>query len=94
MVIRKDLCDENDFTGEVRGCVMMDGRVVEVPVVTKTVNTPYYVGKVEGVAMNFPIYDLVIGNLPGARSQEDPDPSWEPPQIHGVIVDAPEDTMR
>ena len=90
MVIRKDLCDADDFTGEVRGCIMMDGRVVEVPVVKKPVNTPYYVGIVEGVAMNFHIYDLVIGNLQGARSQEDPDPRWEPPELQVAIKEIAE----
>ena len=78
MVIRKDLCDTDDFTGETRGCVMMDGRLIEVPVVTKTVDTPYYTGIVEGIAMDPPIYDLVIGNIPTAQNQEDPDTSWEP----------------
>ena len=41
MVIREDLCDHTYFTGETRGCVMMDGRVVEVPVVKKRADTPY-----------------------------------------------------
>ena len=79
MVIREDLCDPRDFTGETSGCVMMDGRVIEVPVVKKKVDTPYYIGEVEGVAMKAPIYDLVIGNVHGARGQEDPDTSWEVP---------------
>ena len=79
MVIREDLCDPRDFSGETRGCVMMDGRVIEVPVVKKKVDTPYYIGEVEGVAMKAPIYDLVIGNVHGARGQEDPDTSWEIP---------------
>ncbi len=60
MVIREDLCDPRDFTGETRCCVMMDGRVIEVPVVKKKVDSPYYIGEVEGVAMIAPIYDLVI----------------------------------
>ena len=79
MVIREDLCDPTDFTGETRGCVMMDGRVIDVPVVKKKVDTAYYIGEVEGVAMKAPIYDLVIGNVHGARGQEDPDTSWEIP---------------
>ena len=58
---------------------MMDGRVMEVPVVKKKVDTPYYIGEVEGVAMKTPTYDLVIGNVHGARGQEDPDTSWEVP---------------
>ena len=88
MVIRKDLCDPDDFTGETRGCVMMDGRVIEVPVVTKTVDTPYYTGLVEGVAMDSPVYDLVIGNLLGAWNQEDPDTSWEPSELKKTTVNA------
>ena len=56
---------------------MMDGRVVEVPVVKKRVETPYCIGEVEGVAMKAPIYDLVIGNVHGERVQEDQDTSWE-----------------
>ena len=58
---------------------MIDGRVIEVPVVKKKVVTPYYIGEVEGVAMKAPIYELVIGNVHGARGQEDPDTSWEVP---------------
>ncbi len=70
MVIRKDLCDPRDFTGETRSCVMMDGRVVEVPVVKKRVDTPYYIGEVEGVAMKAPIYDLVIGKSMGHEDKK------------------------
>ena len=77
MVIRDDLRDSRYFTGDTRGCVMMDGRVVEVPIVKKRVDTPYYIGEVEGVAMKAPIYDLVILNVHGARGQEDPATSWE-----------------
>ena len=60
MVIREDLFDPRYFTGETRGCVMMDGRVVEVPVVKKIVDTPHYTGEVEDVAMKATIYDLAI----------------------------------
>ena len=58
---------------------MMEGRVIEVPVVNKRVDTPYYIGDVEGVDMKAPIYDLVIGNIHRARGQEDRDTSWEIP---------------
>ena len=88
MVIRKDLCDPGDFTGETRGCVMMDGRVIEVPLVTKTVDTPNYTGIVKGVVMDSPVYYFVIGNLLGARNQEDPDTSWEPFELKKTTVNA------
>ena len=40
---------------------------------------PCYIGEVEGVAMKVPIYDLLIGNVHGARGKENPDTSWEVP---------------
>ena len=57
---------------------MMDGIVVEVPVVKMRVDTPYYIGEVEGVATKAPIYDLGIGNVHHeAQGQVDPAISWE-----------------
>ena len=41
MVIRQDQCDLRYFTDETRCCVMIDGRVIEVPIVKKRVDTPY-----------------------------------------------------
>ena len=63
MVIGEDLCDPRYFTGETRGGVMMDVSVVEVPVVKRRVDTPYYIGEVEGVAMKAHIYDAVMRHV-------------------------------
>ena len=63
--MKEDLCDHSDFTGETIGSVMLDGRVVEVTVVKKRVDTQYYIGEVECVDM--------------ARGQEYTDTSWEVP---------------
>ena len=41
------------------------------------VDTPYLKGQVEAQCLPDPIYDLVIGNVPGARAADDPDPSWK-----------------
>ena len=46
---------------------MMDSRVIEVSVVKKRVDNPYYIGEVDGVARKAPIYDLVIAHIHGAR---------------------------
>ena len=34
-------------------------------------------GQVEAQCLLDPIYDLVIGNVPGARAADNPDPSWQ-----------------
>jgi hypothetical protein len=33
----------------------------------------------------YPVYDLVIGNLDGAREPSDPDQDWSPPQISDPV---------
>ena len=57
---------------------MMDGYVTETPVVKKKVDTPYFIGEVEALAMENPPYGLVIGNIPKAREPSDPDCTWKP----------------
>ena len=77
-VIKDDLCQESDFTGGTKSCLMINGAVVNVPVAKINVHTPYYSGEVEALAMKNPPYDLIIGNLPGARDANCPDPEWQP----------------
>ena len=40
------------------------------------VDTPFYVGTVEALCLQDPLFDLIIGNVPGARRSDDPNPEW------------------
>ena len=77
VVIRRDLVEEDQLTGEQRGCVLIDGTVRKVPVARVYIDTPYYRGNVTALCMKQPIYDLVLGNIAGVRCPSDPDPEWE-----------------
>ena len=41
-----------------------------------SVETPYYSGMVEALVLPDAIYDLIIGNIKGARNPDNPDPNW------------------
>ena len=69
-VVRLDLVDPSDLTGEMQKCVLMDGTTKHFPVVEIWVDMPYYVGKVEALGMREPMCDLVIGNSPWGRRAE------------------------
>lgn len=86
-VIRKDLCVDIDFTGTFRSCQMMDGRVIQAPMVSKEVSTPFYSGKINAIALESPVYDLVIGNIDGARPADHPDPAWSPVNLDQSTLD-------
>ena len=55
---------------------MIDGTARNVPLARVNVDCPYYKGEVEAMVMPLPVYDLIIGNVPGAREPSNPDRSW------------------
>ncbi|KAH6932361.1 hypothetical protein HPB50_004890 [Hyalomma asiaticum] len=40
------------------------------------IDTPYYRGEVLAACMEDPLFDLILGNIEGARAPADPDAAW------------------
>ncbi|KAL1438050.1 hypothetical protein MTO96_048414 [Rhipicephalus appendiculatus] len=59
--------------------LLLDGRCKELAEARIWIHTPYFVGDVTALCMTSPIYDRVLGNIPGAREAHEPDPNWEDP---------------
>ena len=49
-------------------CTLLKG-----PFANVEINTPYYSGTVEALCLRDPLYQLIIGNIPGARVPDNPD---------------------
>ena len=79
VVVRRNLVRDDQFSGEKRACVLIDGTIRCFPVVLIHVNTPYFVGQTEALCMDNPVYDLILGNIHGVRDPADPDPNWISP---------------
>lgn len=77
VVVRRSCVEEDRITERKQVCVLADGTKVEVPIACIHVDTPYFTGEVEAWCMENPIYDLILGNIPGARSPESPNPDWK-----------------
>ena len=77
VIVKSSLVHNNQLTGETRQCIYIDGTSQELPVAHIHVQTPYYTGTVEALCMDTPIYDLVIGNIPGATSATSINPIWD-----------------
>ncbi|KAL8619623.1 hypothetical protein ACOMHN_019678 [Nucella lapillus] len=71
-VVKASLVKEEDLTGQVQTCTLIDGTKREFPVAELVVRTPYLSGKLSALVMESPIYDLIVGNVPGARDPGDP----------------------
>ncbi|XP_060070261.1 uncharacterized protein LOC132550238 [Ylistrum balloti] len=90
VVVRKCLVDEGCFTDRVQVCTFADGSKLQTPVVTVEVDSPYYKGTTEAWALETPLYDLIIGNIPGALPPNQPDQNWKmrEPDVQAVVTRA------
>ena len=66
VVVKADLLPDNCLTGKNCLVKLADGQVQCYPVAAFQVSTPYYSGVVTAICMKEPLYDLIIGNIPGA----------------------------
>ena len=78
VVVKSCYVKPSQMTGDVKTCtcILIDGTVRRYPVATILIDTPYYVGSVSALCMNDPVYDLILGNVPGVREPTNPDTSW------------------
>lgn len=76
VVVKRDLVTDDQLTGEVQRCVLIDGTVRNVEEASIYVDTPYFTGNVKALCMKEPVYDLILGNIDGVRNQNDPDLQW------------------
>ena len=76
-IIRESLIQKEQLSGKSVVCTLADGTKRKFPIAVTNVDTPYYSGMVEALCMPEPVYDLVLGNIDGVRSAENPDQNWQ-----------------
>jgi len=70
VVVKRELVDDEQMSGGTETCILIDGRVRRKPVAEIEIETPYYTGKVKAVCMDNPLYDVIIGNVPGVSDED------------------------
>ena len=86
IVVKRDLVSEDQFTDEFNVMLLIDNTARKVPIAKIDVDTPYLKGQVEAQCLPDAVYDLIIGNVPGARAADNPDPSWQVPVQEACAV--------
>ena len=69
VVVKRDLVEQCQLTGDFQRLVLMNRSVLEVLVARISIDTPVYTGEVLALCMHDPICDLVIGNIPGVHRE-------------------------
>ena len=77
IVVKGDLVPEEDKLREYAALILADGTVRNFQRAMVDVYIPYLCGPVKAFCMKTPVYDLIIGNVEGARNADAPDPLWD-----------------
>ena len=70
VVVKRELVDDEQMTGGTETCILIDGTVRRTPVAEIAIETPYYTSKVKAICMDNPLYDVIIGNVPGVSDED------------------------
>ncbi|XP_041466400.1 uncharacterized protein LOC121416935 [Lytechinus variegatus] len=87
VIVRYELVREEQFFGDRLTCLLVDRTLRNFRRAKIDIDTPYFKGKVEALCVPTPVYDLVLGNIPGARQPADPDGDWTPGDHQGSAVE-------
>ena len=68
---------KGDFTGSMGFVMATDRTLKKAPIAEIKMDMPYHTGVTEAICLQDPLFDLVIGNIPGARNLDDPVPGVE-----------------
>ena len=71
VVVRRSLVQNHQLIGSDQRCVLIDGTIRVYPVAEIDIKTPYYTGIVKALCMKKPLYDIIIGNVQGAKGVGD-----------------------
>ncbi|XP_021345000.1 uncharacterized protein LOC110444964, partial [Mizuhopecten yessoensis] len=77
VVVRRSLVKSSQMTERNQLCSLADGSRIQVPIAEVEIDTPYLTGSVKAWVLDTPLYDVIIGNVDGARPPDRPDGSWK-----------------
>ena len=72
VIIRREWAKKNNFIGSMGYMMTIDRTLKEAPIAEIKVNPFYYTGVTQAICLRDPLFDLIIGNIPGARNPDDP----------------------
>ncbi|KAM7287752.1 uncharacterized protein ISCGN_031443 [Ixodes scapularis] len=67
VIVRRELVACEDFTGKVSPVFLVDGTCLMLPEANIHLVSPFLTGQVTAKCMNRPLYDVIVGNIHGAK---------------------------
>ncbi|XP_075726234.1 uncharacterized protein LOC142767871 [Rhipicephalus microplus] len=89
VIVRRDLVRDDELTGQTSLIYTVDRSVIRLPEAKVKIETPFYSGIVSAFCMDDPLYDVIVGNIEGARSPDQPEPLEGDPEIDPPLIANP-----
>ena len=76
VIVKQKSIPDTQYTGRYGLMQMVDNTVRRVPMATVHIESPYLTGEVSALCPPDAVYDVIVGNVPGTRAADNPDPDW------------------
>ncbi|XP_065299248.1 uncharacterized protein [Dermacentor albipictus] len=78
VVVRLSMVPEDKMTGTKSPVLLLDRTIHYLPEAIVYLDSPFFTDVARVKCMQDPLYDVVLGNIEGARAPDDPTNSWSP----------------
>lgn len=77
VITRRSLIPDSQLTGKMGVVCLVDGTILSLPEAKISLRSPYFTGDLLVKCMEAPLYDVIIGNVEGARGADKPSYEWD-----------------
>ena len=72
VIVKRQYVMDDQYTVRVGLMQMVDNSVIRVPIANVEIDSPYLSGQVQALCPQDAVYDVIVGNFPGAKPADDP----------------------
>ena len=76
VIVKRELVTEEQLKSKIGYVMTVACTLLKAPFANVEVSTPYCIPAVKVLCLKDPLYELIIGNISGARAPDDPDEAW------------------
>ena len=76
VIVKQQHVTDDQYTGRDGLMQMVDNSVIRVPIANVEIDSPYLSRQVQALCPQDAAYDVIVGNVPGARPADNPNLQW------------------
>lgn len=76
VIVNQKFVNCKEYNGQEGKMILADNTIRKAPMAEVFIDTPYYTGKVRALCLPNPMYDIILGNIQGVLSPDQPNENW------------------